>query len=205
MLIADDQRRYVTGNDAAAELLGISRDEIPWRTIDELTPPPARPRLEEMWRAFLASGVAEGWFEFSLPEKGLLPVEFSATANVLPTRHLSVLLPIDKASFEQTGSTLASGVSLQPGAKSGGPSELTEREREVITLVASGLHNEEMAAQLFVSPETVKSHVQHAMEKLDVHTRAHAVAVALVTGQIAWELDESPPPGQAIRDWPSAG
>jgi len=221
MLIADDQRRWVTGNDAAAELLGISRDEVPWRTIDEFTPPTGRTRLEELWQAFLANGVAEGWLELSLPERGLLPVEFSATANVLPTRHLSVLIPTDKAlPVEQAGSTFASGVSSKPGAVSSGRLELTEREREVITLVASGFHNEEMATQLFLSPETVKSHVQHAMEKLDVHTRAHAVAVALLTGQIAWEIGESPTPGQAgarapfdrrsgapgrrSGDWPSA-
>jgi len=220
MLIADDQRRWVTGNDAAADLLGISRDEVPWRTIDEFTPPTARTRLEEMWEAFLASGVAEGWFELAVPERGLLPVEFSATANVLPTRHLSVLIPTDKTSVERAGSTLASGVSWRPGSESSGPVELTEREREVITLVASGFHNEEMAAQLYLSPETVKSHVQHAMEKLDVHTRAHAVAVALVTGQIVWGIRETSTPGQAAGqapydrrsgapgrrsgDWPSA-
>ena len=40
-----------------------------------------------------------------------------------------------------------------------------------------------------MSPETVKSHVQNAMSKLGVHTRAHAVAVALVSGLIRWEDD----------------
>jgi DNA-binding CsgD family transcriptional regulator len=45
-----------------------------------------------------------------------------------------------------------------------------------------------MAELLFLSPETVKSHVHNAMGKLGVHTRAHAVAIALVTGQITWEM-----------------
>jgi DNA-binding CsgD family transcriptional regulator len=66
--------------------------------------------------------------------------------------------------------------------------QLTEREREVLTLVAAGMQSGELAERLFLSPETVKSHVQNAMVKLGAHTRAHAVAVALMTGQITWEL-----------------
>jgi DNA-binding CsgD family transcriptional regulator len=72
--------------------------------------------------------------------------------------------------------------------ESSGRLQLTEREREVMTLVASGLQSGDMAERLFLSPETVKSHVHNAMGKLGAHTRAHAVAIALVTGQISWEV-----------------
>ena len=64
---------------------------------------------------------------------------------------------------------------------------LTKREREVMTLIAAGGHSEDVADELFVSAETVKSHVQNALSKLGAHTRAHAVAIALVTGQITDE------------------
>jgi len=205
MLIADDQRRWVTGNDAAAELLGIPRDEFPWRTIDEFTPATERTRLEQLWEELLATGVAEGWYQFLVPHKGLRTVEFSAMANVLPARHFSVLIPTDAAPPAKGGEASAGGVSWKPAVEPSGQVQLTNREREIVTLVASGLHTEEMAERLFVSPETVKTHVQHAMEKLGVHTRAHAVAVALVTGQIAWEVGESPTPAQATGDWPTAG
>jgi DNA-binding NarL/FixJ family response regulator len=67
---------------------------------------------------------------------------------------------------------------------------LTTREHEVITLVSAGLQGGEIATRLGVSPETVKSHVQNAMTKLGAHTRAHAVAIALSTGQI--DLYEEP-------------
>ncbi len=50
--------------------------------------------------------------------------------------------------------------------------------------VAGGLTGGQIAQQLVVSPETIKSHVQNAMTKLGAHTRAHAVAIALRTGQI---------------------
>jgi DNA-binding CsgD family transcriptional regulator len=189
MLIADDQRRWVTGNTAACDLLGIPREEVPWRTMDDFTAPNERKRLEEQWRAFLASGGAEGWYQLYVPERGPVSVEFSATANVLPARHLSVFIPPDEASAAQDKSALAHEAPWAPVvAKGSGRLQLSEREREVMTLVASGLQSGEIADRLFLSPETVKSHVHNSLGKLGAHTRAHAVAIALVTGQITWEV-----------------
>jgi len=56
---------------------------------------------------------------------------------------------------------------------------LTEREREVLRLLADGLSNEEIGRQLFVSPQTVRTHIRKAMLKLEAETRTHAVATAL--------------------------
>ena len=56
---------------------------------------------------------------------------------------------------------------------------LTEREREVLRLLADGRSNEEIGRQLFVSPQTVRTHVRKAMVKLEAETRTHAVATAL--------------------------
>jgi DNA-binding CsgD family transcriptional regulator len=189
MLIADDQRRWVTGNAAACDLLGVAREEIPWRTMDDFTPPGERKRLEEQWAAFLASGGAEGWYQLYVPDRGPVPVEFSATANVLPARHLSVFIPPDELSTEPAKGALANEATWAPVvAEKDGRLQLTEREREVMTLVASGLQSGVIAERLFLSPETVKSHVHNALGKLGAHTRAHAVAIALVTGQISWEI-----------------
>jgi PAS domain S-box-containing protein len=189
MLIADDQRRWVTANDAACDLLGIAREGIPWYRMDDFTPPSERQKLEEQWQQLLASGGAEGWYQLYVPNRGPVPVEFSATANVLPARHLSVFIPPDEASLGQAGDAPAQEPAWRPVmVESGGQSPLTEREREVMTLVASGLQSAVIAERLFLSPETVKSHVQNAMGKLGAHTRAHGVAIALVTGQISWEI-----------------
>jgi DNA-binding CsgD family transcriptional regulator len=189
MLIADDQRRWVTGNTAACDLLGISQEEIPWRTIDDFTAPGERKRLEEQWGAFLASGGAEGWYQLYVPDRGSMAVEFSATANVLPARHLSVFIPPDEATAAESRSAVAREAAWAPVVVAGsGRLQLSEREREVMTLVASGLQSGDIAERLFLSPETVKSHVHNALGKLGAHTRAHAVAIALVTGQITWEV-----------------
>lgn len=56
---------------------------------------------------------------------------------------------------------------------------LSGREREVLGLLANGLSNPDIAARLFISPETVRTHVRNAMAKLEADTRTQAVAVAL--------------------------
>jgi DNA-binding CsgD family transcriptional regulator len=133
----------------------------------------------------LAHGAAEGWHRLYIPNRGQVPVEFSATANVLPSRHLFVLIPADGSS--SPGERGALGWAPAP-ADGAGRIRLTDREREIMALVASGLQGADIAELLFLSPETIKSHVHNAMGKLGAHTRAHAVAIALVTEQISWEV-----------------
>jgi DNA-binding NarL/FixJ family response regulator len=62
--------------------------------------------------------------------------------------------------------------------------DLTEREREVMALVAEGLSNDEIAARLFVSPATAKTHVSRAMVKLGARDRAQLVVFAYETGLV---------------------
>lgn len=63
--------------------------------------------------------------------------------------------------------------------------KLTQRERDVLRLLADGLSNEEIGKTLFISPETVRTHVRKAMAKLDADTRTQAVATALRQSLIA--------------------
>ena len=63
--------------------------------------------------------------------------------------------------------------------------EPTAREVEVLQLVADGLVNREIGQRLFLSEETVKSHVRHLLAKLQARSRAHAVAVGFRRGLIA--------------------
>ena len=92
-----------------------------------------------------------------------------------------------------------SGASAGPGAPGGqtgpggrppgstrvsdpGVAALTDREREVVTLVAEGLSNEEIAARLVVSPLTAKTHVSRAMTKVNARDRAQLVVLAFTHG-----------------------
>jgi len=56
---------------------------------------------------------------------------------------------------------------------------LSRREAEVLTFLAEGMTGEEIARRLVLSPETVRTHVRNAMEKLDARTRTEAVVIAL--------------------------
>jgi DNA-binding CsgD family transcriptional regulator len=77
---------------------------------------------------------------------------------------------------------------------------LTPREREMLTLLAAGLSAVEIAEQLVISRETVKSHVRSAMLKLGARTRTHAVVRALACGEITLLYSGIPSETRASAD-----
>jgi DNA-binding NarL/FixJ family response regulator len=72
----------------------------------------------------------------------------------------------------------------RPGAPPAELDQLTDREREVMVLVAEGLSNDEIAARLVISPATAKTHVSRAMVKLGARDRAQLVVYAYEAGLI---------------------
>ena len=69
-------------------------------------------------------------------------------------------------------------------AAAGGLGALTDREREILVLVARGLSNDEIAGKLVISPATVKTHLARIMQKLDAHDRAGLVIAAYESGLV---------------------
>jgi DNA-binding NarL/FixJ family response regulator len=77
---------------------------------------------------------------------------------------------------------LAAGLT---GKRSAEAPRLSKREREILRLLSSGMTNEEIGGELFISPETVRTHVRRAISKLGAKTRTQAVATALREGLIS--------------------
>jgi DNA-binding CsgD family transcriptional regulator len=81
---------------------------------------------------------------------------------------------------------------------------LTRREREILGALAEGMSGAQIAEQLVLSPETVRTHVRNAMSKLGASTRSQAVALALQHGQITTDAEATaittPPPAPATPD-----
>jgi DNA-binding NarL/FixJ family response regulator len=71
-----------------------------------------------------------------------------------------------------------------PGQPSPALAALTDREHEILRLIARGLNNDEIAGRLVISPLTAKSHVRNILRKLDCHDRAGLVAIAYESGLI---------------------
>jgi len=91
----------------------------------------------------------------------------------------------EAAAARRSGTRTGSVIPFSPPVMRELEQEPTAREVEVLQLVADGLVNREIGQRLFLSEETVKSHVRHLLAKLQARSRAHAVAVGFRRGLIA--------------------
>jgi PAS domain S-box-containing protein len=174
LLLADDRRRYVYGNRMARSLLGVSKEALVTRRIDDLATPATQVQLQGLWKRFLEGGAMKGIFPILLANGIERNVLFRARAHVRPGRHL--------ISFQVARNEPAPApVEL---AQLGPAEPLTFREREILTLLARGSSAKGIAEAATLSAATVRAHVRNAMRKLGARTRSHAIALAIALGQI---------------------
>ncbi len=113
--------------------------------------------------------------------KGVEPAELLAAIR-------TVALGDSLLSARATRGLITTFLAQPTGPRSTGPAQLavlTEREREVVILVALGLSNDEIAERLSVSPLTAKTHVNRAMTKLGARDRAQLVVAAYQSGLVS--------------------
>lgn len=168
VLLMDDERRFTIVNKPAPVLLGAARAEILNHRLDDFTPPERRAQLRRLWTQLRSRGALEGRYELQRGDGLRVAVEFRARWSIAPGRHLLILRELMHA---------------RPGS-SGGAAPLTPREQEILQQVSIGRSNREVAALLYLSPATVKIHLERIYAKLDVTNRAEAVATALREGFI---------------------
>lgn len=180
MVMADDARRYIAANQAACLLLRLPEDQIQRLSIDDLTPLENRAQVEALWEAFLRDGVQTGTFELLAPDGARLAVDYSATANIEPGRHLSIL------AFPPADRQVETPKAADPAPL------LTAREREILGMIAAGGGSSWIAFRLGVAQSTVETHVRNCLQKLGARNRPHAIALGLRRGEIALDLDATP-------------
>jgi len=164
MLVLDDDGVYVDANAAACRGLRRSRDEIVGRHLGALSDPSVQPDLDRFWQELRREGQLVTAWELTRSDGEPLAVDVICVGDIpAPKRYLTAY------------------VARSNGASNG---HLSPREREVTQLLASGLNGEAIAQKLFLSPETVRTHIRNAMDHLHARSRAHLVALALREGLI---------------------
>jgi PAS domain S-box-containing protein len=100
ILIADDDGNYRDASAGAGKLLGLPREELIGRQIDQFASPGFKPQVSQLWRAFLENGEQDGVLQLVGPDGTQREVEYTARKNVLPVRHALVLR--DKTALAET-------------------------------------------------------------------------------------------------------
>jgi DNA-binding NarL/FixJ family response regulator len=129
--------------------------------------------LDEHVYAALQAGASGFLLKDCLPEDLFAAIRLVAAGEALLAPSVTRRLINEFARRPGTGPT-------NPGALAG----LTDRERDVLTLVAQGMSNQEVAGRLVVSPATVKTHVSRILAKLGARDRAQLVMIAYETGLV---------------------
>lgn len=119
--------------------------------------------------------------------KDAAPVQIAEAVRTVATGESIVAPAVTRRLVERFVRTPLPGTSAQAARFA----ELTERELEVVGLVARGLSNREIAARLFLSEATVKTHVTRVLAKLGLRDRVQAVVLAYETGLVEPGSEES--------------
>jgi len=175
MVLLDSERCHVDANGAYVKLLGYRREELIGRPFYDLVlggPLASR----EQWLRALAAGSFSGEAPLRSADGGAIEVQWAATVEVVTGHRLILFVALStsrwggrfrRVSYDQDQSV-----------------PLSEREREIVRLVALGSSGPEIADELRITHNTVRTHVRNAMTKSGARSRAHLVAKALGDGLI---------------------
>jgi len=175
MVLLDSERRHVEVNGAYLKLLGYRREQLIGRPVYEfVVGGPMLSRTE--WQRTLRNAQFTGDVRLRCADGGEVAAQWAATVETVTGRRLVLFVALSTSrwgrSFRRT---------VQWPHR---PSALTEREREVVRMMALGSTGPEIADELRISHETVRTHARNAMGKVGARSRAHLVAKAIGEGMI---------------------
>ena len=185
MVLVDGARRHVDANGAYLRLLGYTRRQLIGRPIYAyiVGGPQASPAE---WDAALAEGRFTG--ETALRDAGgnEVGVQYAGSSEIVTGRYLVLFVVLSSSRW---------GRHFRRASPSAGRhAPLSKREREIVGRVAMGETGQEIADELQIAHDTVRTHVRNAMYKLDARSRAHLVAKALGDGIVLSEMLSTEPP-----------
>lgn len=134
---------------------------------------------------YIVAGIRAGARGYLLKDA---PPDELVRAIRIVARGGSLLEPVVAAKVLDKLSALMGGDEPDGGGEAEQDSALTPREREILTLLASGARNKDIADALVISERTVKVHVTSLMQKLEANTRTEAVAKAIKRGLISLDI-----------------
>ena len=173
MVLTDGQREIVDVNPAFLALVGRRRDGVIGRPIYSLVA--GGPLLSEQdWATTMAEGRFSGEAELVHADGSPVAVQWAASTETVTGRRLVLFVAISVSRW--------GGRFRRPSAAGNAPRALTPREREIVHLVSLGAAGPEIADDLHISHETVRTHLRNAMGKTGARSRAHLVAKALGEG-----------------------
>lgn len=173
MALVDDDRVFLDVNGAFVRLLGHRRDALVGRRIFEHVAggPLMSPRE---WTAALAKGEFSGDAEMQCADGTTTSVQWAVATEVVTGRRLVLFVALSTSRWGARHRR-----TVAPDHR---PESLSPREREIVRHVAAGSSGREIAAELQISHETVRTHVRNAMTKVGARSRAHLVARAIAEG-----------------------
>jgi PAS domain S-box-containing protein len=173
MALVDGQRRHVDVNGPYLRLLGHRKDALIGRAISALVVGGQRASRQE-WARALANGRFDGESDLRCADGSTVTVSWGASAETVTGRRLVLFVALSASPRERRVETAA------PAPPEGW--RLSRRQREVIRLVALGCTGPEIAEELHIAHDTVRTHVRNAMRTSGARSRAHLVAITLAGG-----------------------
>jgi PAS domain S-box-containing protein len=175
MVLLDSSRRLVDANAAYLKLVGYKRAEVLGRPIYEFVRDGPFASNAEYQEA-MAEGKFSGEVNITCADASNVAVQWAAATEVVTGRRLVLVVAL---STSQWGPRFRR--TITPTRE---PESLSGREREIVRLVALGNTGPEIASELQISHNTVRTHTRNAMEKIGARSRAHLVAKALGDGLV---------------------
>lgn len=181
MALIDEEMLYVDVNPVHAEVFGRSRDDIVGTRLDAYLPDNELPTVEAEHNEFLAAGEYSGERRYIRADGTVVRVQYAAASETITGRKLALFV---SNVVEEDEADADNGAGASHAVLSNGEG-LSPREGEVVRLVAMGKTSRQIAEELTVSTETVRTHIRNALAKTGTRTRAQLVAKIMAHGSLS--------------------